>query len=444
MVSLFEMHLQRPLWSHLTTSIPTLDLMIALQSEAILDFQTVPANNAMLAVVCQVIASHLGESSENKVVVIETFNKFPWDLLRQHPGFVPEWLDRVRGYRLTTFAQVLSFFIFHPLGPVTAGSVMVFVCNFHELVDHYRLQLSAAYEEALLKHQIDKNAVLLANHEKIMEEGLSLVELQELPPQSALLKENPILKLQNHINELFKHMSDFAFKYALVVVLMGHLHLKFKAYTKKKLPPSMDSSFLSQASFLSSPTPSFSDNGRMVLMPVTFGKEGSGRNGANLNDSKLTARLIFYNDWFHKSPFSQTEAGSTIKPRLVSAVKVTNLNGIGNINDPVYFDYDDGKYDGGPMQPHSWFVDLLGRESEDLSSLIQNSLSSTQQQPRRTTARPITLPSSPTVTRTQLHATVHSSDIQITQPSQYNDNVLVIDGSDVELTGTVFDDLDEI
>lgn len=421
-------------------------MMLRLQSDAVLDFQSVPANNAMWAIACHVIGSHLCESPDFQVVVIETFNKFPTHLLKRHPNYETGWLHRMKRYNLTSFAQVLSFFMFNPLGHVTAGSVMVFVCNFHELVELYKLQLSAAYEEALLKHQIDKNRVLLSNFDRFSEEGVGSIGLPELPAQSALLKENPILKAQNHLNEMFKHISEFSFNHSLVVVLMGHLDVKYKQYTKRKIHPTMDSSFASQ-SFLSSPTTSFgSDGGRMVLIPMTFGKSTS-RGGVSLNDSKVTARLVFYNDWYHKSPLGQSE--SSTDPRLVSVVKVSSLNGLGNINDPVFFEFNTEASAPGDAQLESWFIDLQDQEQEDLSTIIQHSLSSTQQQPKRNVvrARPITLPSSPTASRTQFSqhltqlAQFADEDGQ-TQASVYSD-VLVIDGSDVELTGTLLEDLED-
>ncbi|KAM9915389.1 hypothetical protein OXX59_010556, partial [Metschnikowia pulcherrima] len=110
-----------------------------------------------------------------------------------------------------------------------------------------------------------------------------------------------------------------------------------------KAPVSADTSFRSSQVPMSQ-TPSISsfsnkDTSRLTLMPVTFGPPNADK--PNFAESKITARLVFYNDWFHKSPYFKRECRkSDGKYRFfVSVAKVFNLNGINNINEPVYFHY---------------------------------------------------------------------------------------------------------
>lgn len=418
MVSLFEMSLQRPAWSHLSSGIPTLDQMLRIETDAVLDFQSVPANLALSALMCNLVASHLAKSGL-RVVIIETLDTFPWDLLRQHPQYCPEWLDRIERHDLSSFAQVYAFFTLMPLEQF--ASALLVVTSFHELVEWYRLQVSASYEETLLKHEIDNNRIILDNRAKVAEEGLALVTLTQLPPQSSLVKENPIVKAQNHINALFKRMGHFAYKNSAVVILQGQLEPKYKPWPKRNAPEE-DSS--------QAPQPSFPQRnpGRLVLTPVTFGAHNSDLHSPSFCDTQISARLVFYNDWYHKSPhFSRNGRAPEDEDRyMVSAVKLQWLHGVSNINDPVYFDFrrNPGKGDG------PWLIDLLEHEQQDLSLFIQNSLSLTQIQPRAVSTQkaPITIPSSPPIT--------------LSQQELDEQEVLVISGSDVELTGTLLDDLD--
>ncbi|OBA21424.1 hypothetical protein METBIDRAFT_56149, partial [Metschnikowia bicuspidata var. bicuspidata NRRL YB-4993] len=327
MVSLFDISTQKPFWSHLSTGVPTLDLMLRLQSDALLDLQSVPANSAFSAVLCSLVASHLLLSPELKVVVLETLNAFPWLILEQHPSFDAAWVDQGRlvSYHVPTFAQLYAFFAFMPLQEVEPGSVLVAVTNFHETIEFYRLQISATHEELLLKHQIDKNRCFLEHMPKAMEEGLDAIALPQVP---LIARENPYTKAQNHLNGLILMMSDFAFKFSAVVLLAGHLEPKFLPISQIPIsqgPTSQNTSFHSK------------DSSRQVLQPVTLGPSSSEK--PNLAESKITARWVFYNDWFDKSPYfaRQHKQLGDLHRFFVSVVKVSYLNGVNNINDPVYF-----------------------------------------------------------------------------------------------------------
>lgn len=461
MVSLFDMCLQRPLWAHLSTGIPTLDQMVEFQLDGVFDFQSVPANAGVTAMTCNLMVSHLRESKQLTLFVVETLNGFHWDLLRQHPQYDRNWenSDQIQIFSATSVVELFWFFAFGPAQHVGA-STMLFITNFHEIVELYRLDIAAAHEEALLRHQIDKNRELLKNFDRIAEEGIELVSLPQLPPNSGLLKENPYIKAQNHVDELFKEMAEFTYKNSAIVVLLGHLDAVYKPYGKRQLVlPTPSSSFVgSQQNSLSQPVTR--EQNRLVLAPVTFSKPPSGKQALSdvgLNESRITARLIFYDDWYYKSPLFLSKG---IEPREedryhVLVVKVTVPNGVSNINEPVYFEFNKT----GDKDDQTWLVDLQVQDESNLSALIQNSLYSTLQMPRAAStqiARQLAIPSSPPVSTGKRNYSSFSRDLHSDMPmEEKNDQSsheeeeihnefeeLYIDGSDVELTGTLLEDLE--
>lgn len=477
MVSLFDMCLQRPTWAHLSTGITTLDQMVDVLSDGLFDFQTVPANPGMPAVMCNLMVSHLRKSELLTVVVIESLNPFQWDLLKQHPQYDPQWDQRnqIKVYTLLSVVEFFWFFTFGPARSLGVESTMLFILNFHEIVDLYKLHISAAYEEALLRHQIDKNRVLLANLDKIELEGIELVSLPQLPPQSDLLRQSPYIKAQNHIDELFKEMAEFTYKQSAVVVLVGSLDPKYRPVKRNIVSPSPNSSFAGTQNSFPLSQASGREKNELILDPVTFSPPT--RNGEpGLNESRITARLVFYNDWYHKSPLFLSKGRSPTEAERfhVLVVKVTSLNGAGNINDPVFFNLGahhrvDDELD---LDLDAWLVDLQTQESGDLSALIQNSINSTQPAPRAVSTQINVIPSSPPVTILSTEAEVPNEDLESDedrespdensessddegnvaispgQPESPNENggeesqELYVEGSDVELTGTLLEDLE--
>lgn len=468
MVSLFDMCLQQPTWAHLSTGIPTLDQMLDLQSDGLFDFQTVPANPGMPAMICSLMVSHLRESENLTVAVIESLNPFQWDLLRQHPQYDPQWEKRgqIKVYSLMSVVEFFWFFTFGPARSLGASSILLFILNFHEIVELYRLHIAAAYEEALLKHQIDKNRELLANLDRIQAEGIELVSLPQLPALSDLLRQSPYVKAQNHIDELFKEMSEFTYQHSAIIVLVGCLEAKFKPIPKLRAPsPSPTSSFNGSQTQVSLSQNVVRESNRLVLDPVTFGKQSSGNRSSadlSLNESKITARLIFYNDWYHKSPLFLSKQRPPLESEQfkVLAIKVTSFNGVSNINDPVYFNLsthhcdEDGKGD-----PESWLIDLQAQDEGNLSAFIQDSINSTQQVPRAVStqiARLLAISSSPPINTTQtkvistILSTQENADCILNKDvlerreegEEFQENELYIEGSDVELTGTLLEDME--
>lgn len=402
MVSLFDMWLQRPTWAHLSTGIPTVDQMLHLQSDGFFDFQSVPANAGVTAMVCNLMVTHLAESENHKVLVLETLNPFQWDLLRQHPRYDAKWDGQISICSLLSVAEIFWFFTLGPGVSMDCSSTLVFITNFHEIVELYSLHVAQAYEEALLKHQIDCNREILANMDRAKEEGLDLIALPQLPALSDLLRVNPYVKAQKHIDELFKELAEFTYKHSAVVVLLGHLDAKFKPYgNPRTLSMSPNASFTG-----SQPSNTMSQAGgrepsRLMLTPVTFGKRSSGNRAAGeagLNEHRITARLVFYNDWYHKSPYirSKDTIPDDSEDVLVLVVKITSLGGVGNINEPVFFDLS-ARHPNSNAPLNGWLVDFQVQDEENLSTLIQDSINSTQA-PRGTStqiARQLAIHSSP-------------------------------------------------
>lgn len=352
--------------------------------------------------VCNLMVSHLAESEKHKVLVLETLNPFQWDLLRQHPRYEAKWEGQISICSLQSVAEIFWFFTLGPGVSIDAGSTLLFITNFHEIVELYSLHVAQAYEEALLKHQINCNREMLANLDRAKEEGLGLIALPQLPALSDLLRVNPYVKAQKHIDELFKELAEFTYKHSAVVVLLGHLDAKFKPYGNSRtltMPPNTSfagsqlSSTLSQAGGR--------EPSRLMLTPVTFGKRSSGNRTAGeagLNEHKITARLVFYNDWYHKSPYirSMDTIPDDSEDVLVLVVKVTSLSGVGNINEPVFFDLS-ARHPNSDASLNGWLVDFQVQDEQNLLTLIQDSINSTQA-PRATStqiARQLAIHSSP-------------------------------------------------
>lgn len=376
--------------------------MVDLQLGGLFDFQSVPANAGVAAMTCNLMASHLANSENLKVWVIETLNPFQWDLLRQHPQYDANWDTQISICTLLSMVEIFWFFTFGPGISMEDKSTLLFITNFHEIVELYSLHVALAYEEALLKHQIDTNREVLANLDRVKEEGLDLISLPQLPPQSDLLRVSPYIKAQKHIDELFKELSEFTYKHSNIIVLLGHLDAKFEPYANPR-PPSMspDTSYVGSQPNTTLSQGGERDSSRLVLTPVTFGKKSSGNKAtgeAGLNDHKISARLVFYNDWYHKSPYirSMESTPSDSEDFLVLVVKVTTLNGVGNINEPVFFDLS-ARHPNSDAPLNGWLVDLQVQEDQNLSTFIQNSINSTQA-PRAVSTqitRELIIPSSP-------------------------------------------------
>lgn len=375
MVSLFDMMLQKPTFKHLSTSIPSLDsLLMKNIRNGIYDFESVPNCTGVSFVVGSLIVSHLSHSSENRAIIIDTLHPFPWHSIVKNEKFQDEWLDnKLISYTADTFAKLFALLMSDKLdGP--KESTIVVINNFHELLELYKLELSAAYEEALLKFQVLTNSILINSREKSKAEGYQ-PRLPEIPAQSALLRENPALKYQSHASTLTNMISQYTYKNSLICILIGYLSSKYQTYRPKPFLTNgsgYDSPIPSSASSstpLSQARPSLSYGGGRLVLSASLGGNYTPTNSASASssrktssstnsslDSFITSRLIFYKDWYHKTPHfkenhtsQQDEMQKTLinssQLKMVFAVKTVNLHQMGSENGPVYFDYDNGYYD---------------------------------------------------------------------------------------------------
>lgn len=468
MVSLYDMMLQRDNFRHLSTSIPSLDSMLQNKlSSGIYDFESVPNCTGVSYVVGSIVVSHLAHKKENRAIIIDTLNPFPWHNIVKNEKFQAEWLDsKLISYTTDTFAKLFALLISDKLnGP--KESTIVVINNFHELIEMYKLELSAAYEETLLKFQIDSNAVMINNQEKWKVEG-SPPKLPEIPFLSSLLKENPALKYQSHVSTLINMISQYTYKNNLICILVGYLSSTYQAY-RPKAPLSggsgNDSQRMSSSSSstpLSQGRPTLSyGTGRLVLTPSLGGSytptnSASGPNSRKSTsstntslDSFITSRLIFYKDWYHKTPYfkenypaqqsdTQTRLITSSQLKMIFAVKMAPLHQIGPESDPVYFDYDNGYYDDiddenvkEDENNHIKIIDLSGPGLQSLdtgvlvSPAIQthpvNSMSPNERESRDLNdaltdisvlhnERQRSLPSSPNMSESQINTLLPSSD----------------------------------
>ncbi|GEQ71373.1 hypothetical protein JCM33374_g5056 [Metschnikowia sp. JCM 33374] len=356
MVSVFDITKQNPLWGHISTGVLSLDHLLALQREAVLDMQSVPANFAFTAVICSLIVSHLSASSASVVVIVETLNPFSWSCLQAHPSFDVTWIDseRILLYSVHSFAQLYAFFTFMPLARRDPGRILMVVTNFHELMELYRLQADVTHKQILLKHQIDKNNVFLENFAQVSEEGFQSVEC---PPEPVCSRDNPSKKVQHQIDEILSMISGFTLKNSAVVVLMGHLDVQSRS--SGRVEECAHPSLAKHNIFQTAPVPFHTEDTRLVLVPAMLNPFTS--DTPSLADSKVTARVVFYNDWFFKSPLFQRENRVRIRhPRFViSVAKVIDFNS--NINEPVYFHYKRlpiSGHDSNSSLPDPWLIDL--------------------------------------------------------------------------------------
>lgn len=429
MVSLFDLRRQQTKWDTLSTGLPSLDQTLRYQKGNIIDIQTVPSDYSAHALATNILASHLRRDENNRIVVIETFNDFTWDLFELHPDYCLLWDYKIEVIHLPTLAQVFSFFQLRDFSEYSPGSLITCITNFTETVEYYRLQISAAYEEELLRHQLDQARTLLANVDKVKEEGFDLVRLPQLPPNSDLLKVHPAKKAQMHIDQLFKLMSSMTFKFTALVILMGHMEPQWKA-NQDVLSTSVEASFTSsQADGKSA--------GKLVLSPVEYGKQHTG-NATNLCDQKLLVRLLVYSDLYTNSSAYkiQRRPPEKLDIRIVSVVRLVSPSGSLTSNEPIFFEANVEKEQSGPL-----LSELQAEEEGGLSVLIQQSLSSTQMAPiTQSTQIPTMPPSSPVKTKPPTQISAQDSD-QVEKAATEDVFPDVIEASDTELTGTLLEDL---
>ncbi|KAM3121985.1 hypothetical protein ACQ2H7_004843 [Candidozyma auris] len=290
----------------------------------------------MFATVCNMIVTQLEYSEDSHVIVLETFNPFPWGLYAKHPRYNKNWDARIKKFQVSTFAQILAFFICNPMKALSRSSLVIIV-NFHEVMEFYRHQLNATFEEALLKLEIEKNEDLLNTLKRDGRiDTLGNGQNQDIP----LFKESPLVKYQEHVDEMFKHLN-------------GH----------------------------------------------------------------------------------GTQAFDTDGERIVAVAKPDKENASGNIMEPSFFDFAEEFYQD-TTGKNCWLIDLQESNDGDLSNYLEESILLTQQSLRpsseRSSKRPKVpnIPSSP-VKQVSNYWSDESGTLAISS---------VIEGSDVESTGTIFEE----
>lgn len=367
-MSLFEMMLQRPAFAHITTSIPTLDSMIPVDSlsSGIFDLQSVPSLNAVYSILCSIIVSHISHDPlTNKVIIIDTLNTFPWKLLSKQSKYESSYQGQIIWHRINRFSNLLQFFIADNgiQSEVAKGSTLIIINDFHDLLELYRLETWSCYKEKLLKSHITRNSSALNNRERLAEDAQFKIS-DPIPSNSDLLNIHPSTKSDAHIYQMFDSISKFSVHSNLLVFLVGALATKFKKYTLLKQNSHPPSSTINSQLTSSSVYENY--GGRMYFLPSQTSATFQTKNGSNTVESLLTSRLIFYKDWFSESRTKFHDS----QLKMVFATQVTNFRVIG-INEPVYFDYNDKSGD-------SIFTDLSNHSQ---TSSHRPLLSTTQSKP---------------------------------------------------------------
>lgn len=361
MVSLYDILSKKKTFSHIKSGVKTLDEVVSSSfGSGIYDFQGVPQCSGMYTVIGLMIISHLKEDENNQVVVVNTVNEFCWTAITRQEGFQTQWLDeRLEAYTAESVSQLICLLERFAVEP--RGSRILILNDFHALVEAYKWELLASYEEAILKHRIVQNSLLIKNHEKMKAEGY-IPRLPQLPYQSALLKENPNLKYHSHILFLMNMISRFVFNNNLMAFLVGHLTSRYRKMFYRT-QPSFDSSSDSQTPVSSSSDNSFTLGqdyklkyyGKMTLsLSLSDDSEGlSSRSYSSTLDSLITFRIIFYKDWYHKtSHFARNyRPGASNNPLELSREELKRVFAVKLIEPspnlevgPFFFDYDQGYY----------------------------------------------------------------------------------------------------
>lgn len=400
MVTLLELQKRAREFKHLDSGLPSLGIEF---TSAIYDFQTTPSKTGHHPMLANLMVSHLAADESHKVILVQTLHPFLWLWLQNHPSYDKNWQsDRIRCFVTNSFAQLFTLFSSEMLKNAARNKCLVIVANFHETAQHYKLQLSAACEEALLKFHITRNSAAL----------LQQTHLPELPPSSNLLRENPSLKFQSHVSGLTSLISQFAYSTNLVCILTGFLITKSLPYSQdtpdssfinSQLPRSSQSIHSSapepsQASFNSQP---FKRQTRPVLVPSLDDSDNSVYVKSSFSNY-IAARFIFYSDWYHRTPHykhyvSQPISASSENLRLVQVLEIKAQNTT-TASKTLYFDYDQQFYH--ELNKTQWEAQLKNYHFLDLSEPNYDS-------------QPANIPSSPEISESQLRTLIPDFSLEI-------------------------------
>ncbi|KAI5959343.1 hypothetical protein KGF57_002119 [Candida theae] len=307
-----QSHLNQPL----STSISTLDdilLKTSFVDTPIFDLQSTPSCRGMYIVMTSLIVSHL---SQNKpVIIIDTLNKFPFHLLKNHTKFNADFKNNITHYVCDTFAKLYS--LISTKSNFGTDSLIV-INEFHSLLELYKLEMSASYEETILKNFIENNSTLINNKASGAKDTFT-----KIPSASDLLKVSPISKYEAHVKLLFRNLHNICTDSNSMIYLLGYMETKYRPY---KLLNNVDASQLA-----------YSEKGRVILSPISTHKS-------------CTTRLLFYLDWYHKTPhffrnFPIDDTRQiTINQAMLKLINVVKVEAKSESFSPIYFDVDDEFY----------------------------------------------------------------------------------------------------
>ncbi|CAH2352022.1 hypothetical protein CLIB1423_05S03862 [[Candida] railenensis] len=273
MVTLFELsqRQQEGAVASLDSGIPVLDTFLPrnIANGGIFDIHAVPGCSDQFEIVCNFICTHLQKDPRKQIIIIDTLHPFPFHKIRQNKNFDTSMAKRISWYNAGTFSKLYALLEQLNHREDIVHNSMVIINNFQELIDFYKMEISYSYEQMLLKHQIEVNNVLLANEEKIRQEG-SFPVLPIIPPNSDLLKENPQKKFNSHISTISNLLSSFVRNYSSIFLLLGYLDTQYEQQENNASNSSVSSqSFMETQSTTQSMTQSISMKKprKLVLAP---------------------------------------------------------------------------------------------------------------------------------------------------------------------------------
>lgn len=344
MVSLFDIvENSKHEYLHLATALPSLNKSVNF-ARGIYDFQTTANNLSLYQILIELILCHL--ELDKPVFIVSCLNRFPFNLLVNHPRFNKHYLAKITSYTTDTYSKL--YVVISKLAAYSSS--LIIINNIYELLELYKLELSSTYEEMLLKFQIDRNNILLDNMKRLKVDG-SMEALPELPQNSDLLQ-SPIMKFDKHVTNLINNLS----RQDNIAFITGNLSTKFLQYPKKSVPLTLETSFSSQASQVGA--------GRVVLAPFTY------------FDDYINCRLVFFRDWYHNSPHFANlyplHNGKVVINRallrFVYAIKIGQQKIYFDNNQPFYSEINEEEMRSGAFN----LIELLDQEEvePDTSALL--------------------------------------------------------------------------
>lgn len=263
---------------------------------SVYDLQAVPHSDGMYIFLQEIIRNH--QSQNGKVVVVNAFTEFP---------------GQEESFMINSVTELILF-LRNCIKAGTNEKTIYILNGFHDLLELYKLQLSATHQKVMLKIHATNNAEILKHSDQYEAEGSFTPSLQEIPKNSGLLKESPSLKYTTHMNYLLNLLSQLVHDCNAMVFLASNLDVKFKAYNN----PTM--SLMSSQSRSQTRSQSRSSQSQTsTRLAFEFANTNTVYN-RNVLDSVISKRIMFYRDWLYSG-------------KLVYVARVEG-------EEPVYFERD--------------------------------------------------------------------------------------------------------